>query len=123
MRISGFLSGPYWFVRSPVISALWYAVLSHLFLEPFSTVSIIVSSLIFAFSVLYMNSFYLGLLSPIPMIASLVLFYLNYPQNIFTVSVIVGLLWLICWIIFMVVMYRLGRDRYHFGTRKRIYES
>ena len=122
MRISTFLSSPYWIVRSPVISALWYAVLAHLLLQPFSTVAIIVSSAFIAISVLRMNGLYMGLLSPVPMIISLVLLYLNYPQNTFLIFAIVGVLWTICWIIFVVVMIRLGHDRYYFSAHNRIYE-
>lgn len=122
MRISGILSGPYWIVRAPVVSALWYAVLVHLLLEPFSTLAIIISSAIIAISVLRMNSVYFGLLSPVPMIISLVLLYLNYPQNTFTIFAIVGALWSVLWIIFMIVFVRLVQKRYHLGMHKTIYE-
>ena len=123
MRISSSLSTPYWIVRAPVISALWYAVLTHLLLQPFSTAAILVSSAIIAISVLRMNSFYLGLLSPVPMIISVIMLFVNYPQNTALIFLILGILWAVCWIVFLVVMIRLGHNRYHIGTHKQIYEG
>ena len=111
MLISGSLSRPYWIVRTPVISALWYAVLVHLLLQPFSTLAIIISSAIIAISVLRMNSFYFGLFSIVPMIVSLVLSYINY-QSAFAIFAIFGLLWTILWIIFLIVKVRLSQRRY-----------
>ena len=122
MRISGFLSGPYWFIRLPVVSAVWYVILTHLLLQPFSTIAIIVSSAIIAFSVIKMNGFYLGMLSPIPMTISLIYLHFNYDQITTFRFAVGGFLWIVCWIIFMIVMVRLGHDRYYFDIRNRIIE-
>ena len=122
MRISRSLSTPYWIVRAPVISALWYAVLTHLLFQPFSAAAILVSSAIIAVSVLRMNSLYFGSLSPVPMIISIILFFVNYPQSTALIFLILGALWTVLWIIFMVVMIRLGKKRYFIGTHKQIFE-
>ena len=102
---------PFTFVKRPIVCALWYAVLAHLIFEPFSTTAIIVSSAVLAISFFNIR-FFLAILSPIPMIISIVIVHSKYP-DLFYIFLIAGIIWSILCIIAAVVTYRTAKNIYY----------
>ena len=110
MYVSNFHVFSFNAIKRPVISALWYALLVHLLFQPFSTISIILSSLLLGIS-FYKIRFFIGLLSPIPMAISLFLLWRDY-NNYFPYFVIISLLWMIVYYTAIIVWRRLTKGVY-----------
>lgn len=99
------------FVKRPIISALWYAVLVHFILEPFSTAAILISSAILAIS-FFAVRFYMAIGSPIPMVITIILCNSKIP-HLFTYILIAAAVWMIFYIIAMFVTFKNGKGEYY----------
>ena len=86
-------------IKKPIICALWYAVLIHIIFEPLSTTSILISSAILALSI-WAIRFFFAVLSPIPMIASVVISIVNhFETSVLIVLLFFAIIWTILYVI------------------------
>ena len=111
MFVSAWKVLPFNFIKKPIISALWYAVLIHLIFEPFSATSILISSAIIAISFLGIR-FYMALLSPLPLIVSVVLCVNNYSSALPVIAICAGI-WMIIYLIAVFTLYHLTANHYY----------
>lgn len=111
MFVPAFLVLSFNFIKKPVISALWYAILAHFLLQPFSNAAIIVSSAFLAISFSSIR-YYMAIVSPAPMILSLVLCLLNYAEY-FIYFFITAVIWSILCIIALIVTLRMSKGIYY----------
>ena len=100
---------PFNFIKKPIISALWYSALSVLLIQN-DTISYLIGTAFFILSFTQFR-FYLAIGSIIPMIAVVVLCFINAFSYAPYVA-IAGIVWLICWITALIVTVRLAKGIY-----------
>lgn len=101
---------PFSLIKKPIISALWYSVLSELLIQN-GTIAFIVG---FVFLVLSFTQlrFALAIGSLLPMIASAILCFIHKTLPFAIGVTVVAVIWLVCWIIALVVTVKVAKGDY-----------
>lgn len=101
---------PFNFIKKPVISALWYSALSVMLIED-DTVSCLAGFVLLLLSFTQAR-FYLAIGSVLPMIAVVVLGFVQMTQPFAIAIAAIGAVWLICWIVALTVTLKLAKGEY-----------
>lgn len=98
------------FIKKPIISALWYAVLVYTLMLDSTTIPLIIGFVILMLSFTQLR-LYFAILSPVPCIVEIILAY-NLARDYFIIFLVVGIIWMILYSVGMFVWHRIAKGIY-----------
>lgn len=101
----------YKFIKKPFFSSLWYSALVYTIWNPSETLPTVLGILFLILSFTPIR-FYLAILSPIPMIATVVLAFGVFNNTLLLIILIAAALWTIIYIVAMIVWRKIFTGEY-----------